>query len=138
MSCVYANSLSPLSSSSASLSLSLSLLSFFPPSISLAPSPCVKVSEKVRKLAYKTEMERLAEMATTLMENMSDKPSTFTSATHVEHIRAMFKVWPPGAKCCLVTRSRQHETWTESSWNRMYQPLRLDHHTTAKHSRILV
>ena len=43
--------------------------------------------------AYKKEMAQLAEMATTLMENMSDKPSTFTSATHVEHIRAMFKVW---------------------------------------------
>ena len=42
--------------------------------------------------AYKKEMAQLAETATTLMENMSDKPSTFTSATHVEHIRAMFQV----------------------------------------------
>ena len=50
------------------------------------------VSEKQRMQAYKKEMAQLSEMATTLMENMSDKPSTFTSATHVEHIRAMFKV----------------------------------------------
>ena len=50
------------------------------------------VSEKQRIQAYKKEMAQLAETATTLMENMSDKPSTFTSATHVEHIRAMFKV----------------------------------------------
>ena len=50
------------------------------------------VSEKQRMQAYKKEMAQLAETATTLMENMSDKPSTFTSATHVEHIRAMFKV----------------------------------------------
>ena len=56
--------------------------------------PCVcAVSEKQRMQAYKKEMAQLAETATTLMENMSDKPSTFTSATHVEHIRAMFKVW---------------------------------------------
>ena len=46
--------------------------------------------------AYKKEMAQLAETATTLMENMSDKPSTFTSATHVEHIRAMFKVTVDG------------------------------------------
>ena len=41
---------------------------------------------------YSQEMAQVAETAKTLMENISEKSSTFTSAMHVEHIRGMFKV----------------------------------------------
>lgn len=50
------------------------------------------VSEKQRRQAYSQEMAKVAETAKTLMENISEKSSTFTSATHVEHVRGMFKV----------------------------------------------
>lgn len=49
-------------------------------------------SEKQRRQAYNQEMAKVAETAKTLMENISEKSSTFTSATHVEHVRGMFKV----------------------------------------------
>lgn len=51
------------------------------------------VSEKQRRQAYTQEMVQMAEAAKTLMEGISDKSSSFTSATHVEHVRGMFKVW---------------------------------------------
>jgi len=51
------------------------------------------VSEKQRRLAYTQEMTQMAETAKALMEGMSDKASSFTTATHVEHVRGMFKVW---------------------------------------------
>ena len=35
----------------------------------------------------------MAQTAEALMEGMSNKPSSFTSATHAEHVRGMFKVW---------------------------------------------
>jgi len=50
------------------------------------------VSEKQRRQVYSEEMAQVAETAKALMENFSEKSSTFTSATHVEHIRGMFKV----------------------------------------------
>ena len=50
------------------------------------------MSEKQRRQAYHQEMAQVAETAKTLMENISEKSSTFTSATHVEHVRGMFKV----------------------------------------------
>ena len=39
----------------------------------------------------------MAEAAKALMEGMSDKASSFTSATRVEHVRGMFKVGRDGA-----------------------------------------
>ena len=51
------------------------------------------VSEKQRRLAYTQEMAQMAQTAEALMEGMSNKPSSFTSATHAEHVRGMFKVW---------------------------------------------
>ena len=50
------------------------------------------MSEKQRRQVYSEEMAQVAETAKALMENFSEKSSTFTSATHVEHIRGMFKV----------------------------------------------
>ena len=38
-------------------------------------------------------MAQMAQTAEALMEGMSNKPSSFTSATHAEHVRGMFKVW---------------------------------------------
>ena len=34
----------------------------------------------------------MAETAQALMEHISDKEAQFTSATHVEHVKSMFKV----------------------------------------------
>ena len=56
------------------------------------------VSEKQRRLAYTQEMAQMAQTAEALMEGMSNKPSSFTSATHAEHVRGMFKVWRDGGE----------------------------------------
>uniref|UniRef100_A0A1X7VGU5 SEC7 domain-containing protein n=1 Tax=Amphimedon queenslandica TaxID=400682 RepID=A0A1X7VGU5_AMPQE len=49
-----------------------------------------------RRHAYNREMTVMAETAQALMEHISDKQSQYTSATHVEHIRPMFKItWTP-------------------------------------------
>ncbi len=50
------------------------------------------VSDKQRRQAYTQEMAQKSEAAKTLMEGISDKSSSFTSATHIEHVRGMFKV----------------------------------------------
>jgi len=38
------------------------------------------------------EMEQMAHTAKALMESVSHFQSSFTSATHLEHVRPMFKV----------------------------------------------
>ena len=43
-------------------------------------------------------MEQMAQTAKTLIEGVSQIQTTFTSATHVEHIRPMFKVFTPFSK----------------------------------------
>ena len=85
--CLHDFYISPSLSFSLSLPPSLSLPSSLPPSPSLPP-----VSEKQRRHAYNREMTVMAETAQALMEHISDKQSQYTSATHVEHIRPMFKV----------------------------------------------
>ena len=57
-------------------------------------SPSDLQNEKQRRLLYYQEMEQMAQTAKTLIEGVSQIQTTFTSATHVEHIRPMFKV------CC--------------------------------------
>ncbi|XP_020613851.1 brefeldin A-inhibited guanine nucleotide-exchange protein 1-like [Orbicella faveolata] len=59
--------------------------------------PCLDLqNEKQRRLLYYQEMEQMAQTAKTLIEGVSQIQTTFTSATHVEHIRPMFKVtWSP-------------------------------------------
>ncbi|KAG1705092.1 Brefeldin A-inhibited guanine nucleotide-exchange protein 1 [Nymphon striatum] len=53
-------------------------------------------SEKKRKLLYNIEMEQMASTAKVLMESVSHVSSSFTSATHQEHVRPMFKMsWTP-------------------------------------------
>ncbi|PIK59719.1 putative brefeldin A-inhibited guanine nucleotide-exchange protein 1-like, partial [Apostichopus japonicus] len=53
-------------------------------------------SEKQRKLLYNMEMESIATTAKSLMMSVSHVLSNFTSATHHEHVRPMFKVaWTP-------------------------------------------
>lgn len=54
------------------------------------------ISEKQRRLLYNMEMETMAQTARALMESVSHVPSSFTSATHLEHVRPMFKIaWTP-------------------------------------------
>ena len=63
----------------------------------LFPCPDLQ-NEKQRRLLYYQEMEQMAQTAKTLIEGVSQIHTTFTSATHVEHIRPMFKVF---IKDCL-------------------------------------
>lgn len=50
-------------------------------------------SEKQRRLLYNMEMEQMAKTAKALMEAVSHAQAPFFSATHLEHVRPMFKVW---------------------------------------------
>ncbi|XP_065921136.1 brefeldin A-inhibited guanine nucleotide-exchange protein 1 isoform X3 [Magallana gigas] len=53
-------------------------------------------SDKQRRLLYNVEMEHMATTAKALMESVSHVQSNFTSATHFEHVRPMFKTaWTP-------------------------------------------
>ncbi|XP_041422402.1 brefeldin A-inhibited guanine nucleotide-exchange protein 1 isoform X1 [Xenopus laevis] len=53
-------------------------------------------SEKQRRLLYNLEMEQMAKTAKALMEAVSHVQVPFTSATHLEHVRPMFKLaWTP-------------------------------------------
>ena len=53
-------------------------------------------SAKQRRLLYNMEMEHMAQTAKALMESVSHVQSNFTSATHQEHVRPMFKLaWTP-------------------------------------------
>ncbi|CAH1254723.1 ARFGEF1 [Branchiostoma lanceolatum] len=53
-------------------------------------------TEKQRKLLYNLEMENMEKTAKALMESVSHVQTNFTSATHFEHVRPMFKmVWTP-------------------------------------------
>lgn len=50
-------------------------------------------SEKQRRLLYNMEMEQMAKTAKALMEAVSHAQAPFFSATHLEHVRPMFKVF---------------------------------------------
>ncbi|XP_013083903.2 brefeldin A-inhibited guanine nucleotide-exchange protein 1-like isoform X2 [Biomphalaria glabrata] len=53
-------------------------------------------SDKQRRLLYNLEMENMAQTAKALMESVSHCQVSFTSATHQEHVRPMFKLaWTP-------------------------------------------
>ncbi|XP_059144360.1 brefeldin A-inhibited guanine nucleotide-exchange protein 1-like isoform X2 [Physella acuta] len=53
-------------------------------------------SDKQRRLLYNVEMEQMAQTAKALMESVSHCQVSFTSATHQEHVRPMFKLaWTP-------------------------------------------
>uniref|UniRef100_A0A4W5NT75 ARF guanine nucleotide exchange factor 2 n=1 Tax=Hucho hucho TaxID=62062 RepID=A0A4W5NT75_9TELE len=49
-------------------------------------------NEKQRRLLYDVEMEQMAKTAKALMEAVSHAQAPFFSATHLEHVRPMFKV----------------------------------------------
>lgn len=54
------------------------------------------LNERQRRLLYNMEMEHMAQAAKALMESVSHVMSNFTSATHLEHVRPMFKLaWTP-------------------------------------------
>ncbi|XP_070194848.1 brefeldin A-inhibited guanine nucleotide-exchange protein 1-like isoform X2 [Littorina saxatilis] len=53
-------------------------------------------SNKQRRLLYNVEMEQMAQTAKVLMESVSHVKANFTMATHLEHVRPMFKMaWTP-------------------------------------------
>ncbi|XP_074643889.1 brefeldin A-inhibited guanine nucleotide-exchange protein 1-like [Tubulanus polymorphus] len=54
------------------------------------------ISEKHRRTLYNMEMDHIATTAKVLMESVSHLSSNFTTASHLEHVRPMFKVaWTP-------------------------------------------
>jgi len=58
--------------------------------------PAAAANEKKRRLLWNMEMESMSSTARQLMESVSHVHSPFTSATHSEHVRPMFKVaWTP-------------------------------------------
>lgn len=60
------------------------------------PTKPSAASEKERRLLYNMEMEQMAKTAKALMEAVCHAKAPFTSATHLEHVRPMFKlVWTP-------------------------------------------
>ena len=56
-------------------------------------------------------MEQMAQTAKTLIEGVSQIQTTFTSATHVEHIRPMFKVG------CWCFERFEWLRWSGSCWD---------------------
>lgn len=50
------------------------------------------VTPKQRKTMFDTEMQHMTSVAKALMESVSHAKIEFTSATHHEHVRPMFKV----------------------------------------------
>ncbi|ESN92223.1 hypothetical protein HELRODRAFT_157983 [Helobdella robusta] len=59
-------------------------------------TPASGMTERQRRLLYNMEMEHMAYAAKALMESVSHVQSNFTSATHLEHVRPMFKIaWTP-------------------------------------------
>lgn len=60
------------------------------------PGKQIVSSEKKRRLLYNMEMEQMAQAAKALMESVSHVQTPFTSATHLDHVRPMFKMaWTP-------------------------------------------
>lgn len=56
----------------------------------------VAQSEKQRRVLFNLEMEQMSHTAKSLMEAASHVQAEFTCATHVEHVRPMFKLaWAP-------------------------------------------
>uniref|UniRef100_A0A914USB7 SEC7 domain-containing protein n=1 Tax=Plectus sambesii TaxID=2011161 RepID=A0A914USB7_9BILA len=59
-------------------------------------------TERLRRVLYNVELETMAQTAKVLMEAASHVQVAFTSATHYEHVRPMFKLaWTP----CLAAFS---------------------------------
>lgn len=59
-------------------------------------------NEKQRRLLYNMEMEQMAKTAKALMEAVSHAQAPFFSATHLEHVRPMFKVTHAVLKSLLL------------------------------------
>ena len=64
-----------------------------------APAGLPMTSERKRKELYTIEMDHMAQTAKALMESVSHVRTAFTSATHMDHVRPMFKVRPQAHMC---------------------------------------
>lgn len=63
-------------------------------------------SEKQRRLLYNMEMEQMAKTAKALMEAVSHAQAPFFSASHLEHVRPMFKVGGCGSVLSVCLHNR--------------------------------
>ena len=66
------------------------------------------MSEKQRRMIYQKEMLEASETAKALVEGMKNTASDFTTATHVEHAKAMFKVTLTPSHPHTLTPSHPH------------------------------
>ncbi|KAE8279908.1 Brefeldin A-inhibited guanine nucleotide-exchange protein 1 [Larimichthys crocea] len=74
-------------------------------------------SEKQRRLLYNVEMEQMAKTAKALMEAVSHVQAPFTSATHLEHVRPMFKLaWTPflAAIACIFSIQLERDAYVQA------------------------
>lgn len=67
--------------------------------------PLGVANEKQRRLLYNLEMEQMAKTAKALMEAVSHAKAPFTSATHLDHVRPMFKVSVWNLLCIFIAKS---------------------------------
>ena len=54
------------------------------------------LTEKQRRTLYLQEMEVMAQTAKAKMEDAQSVDMTFVRASHIEHVRPMFRVWSYG------------------------------------------
>ena len=50
------------------------------------------MTEKQRRMLYLQEMESMAQIAKSMMEDISHVQTSFIQATHMQHVNPMFKV----------------------------------------------
>lgn len=50
------------------------------------------MTEKQRRMLYLQEMESMAQTAKSMMEDISHVQTSFIQATHMQHVKPMFKV----------------------------------------------
>ena len=50
------------------------------------------MTEKQRRMLYLQEMEGMAQIAKSMMEDISHVQTSFIQATHIQHAKPMFKV----------------------------------------------
>lgn len=60
------------------------------------PATLYLMTEKQRRMLYLQEMESMAQIAKSMMEDISHVQTSFIQATHMQHVNPMFKIaWTP-------------------------------------------
>ena len=74
------------------------------PQTSTLPGGASATDKRKQRATYTHEMEQMGEAVKSMMEEVSRKQTSFTRATHVEHVKPMFKsTWRPILVALSVT-----------------------------------